>query len=240
MTFSLTPQRRRGVEMLDDPDASPALALRSLRDVARANQLFGGTHAIVREVRAIAAGLPTGAPVRLLDVGTGLGDIAAAAARALRSRNLRVQVLGLEHTTTLAHAARARCDGALVGDALTLPFADASIDIVTCSQLLHHFADAQATQLLCECMRVARIAVVVGDLRRSWLAVAGLWTSSFLLGFHPVSRHDGVVSILRGYTPSELDALVRSAAPGHVTTRRSLGFRVTAVWSPTTGSAAHA
>lgn len=226
--------------MLDDPDASPALALRSLRDVARANRLFGGTHAIVREMRTIARALPAGSSLLHLDVGTGLGDIAAAASRALQAHGVQARVFGLEHTAALAHAARTRCDGALVGDALALPFSDASIDVVTCSQLLHHFADVEATQLLRECMRIARVAVIVGDLRRSWLAVAGLWTSSFLLGFHPVSRHDGVVSILRGYTPRELDALVRGAAPGTVTTRRSLGFRVTAVWSPYARSAVDA
>ena len=38
----LTPARRRGVEILDDPAQDPKLAVRSLRDVALANRLFGG------------------------------------------------------------------------------------------------------------------------------------------------------------------------------------------------------
>lgn len=236
----MTPRRRRGVEMLDDPRASPALALRSLRDVALANRLFGGTRAIVREVRRIARARPAGSALTLLDVGTGLGDIAAAAARAVRACGHHTDVLGLEHTTTLAAAARAHCNGVLVGDALALPVADASVDIVTCSQLLHHFTDDDAERLLRECMRVARTAVIIGDLRRSWWAVAGLWSSSFLLGFHPVSRHDGVVSILRGYTTRELDTLMHRATPGRVVTRRPLGFRVTSVWSPLVERTPHA
>ena len=59
-------------------------------------------------------------------------------------------------------------------DAMALPFPDGSIDIVTCSQVLHHFDGPEADRLLQECTRVARTAVVIGDLRRSWFAVAGL------------------------------------------------------------------
>ena len=43
------------------------------------------------------------------------------------------------------------------------------------------------------------------------MAVAGLWLVSFPLGFHRVSRHDGVVSILRGFEASELSNLVQQA-----------------------------
>ena len=38
----LTPSKRRGEELLDDPAVDGGLALRSLRDVALANLFFGG------------------------------------------------------------------------------------------------------------------------------------------------------------------------------------------------------
>ena len=109
--------------------------------------------------------------------------------------------------------------------------ADASVDIVTCSQVLHHFDGEQAERLLRECTRVARRAVIVADLRRNWLAVAGLWAGSFLLRFHPVSRHDGMLSVLRGYTDGELRALVHRAT-GCVPRFVVLGFRLSATWHP--------
>jgi ubiquinone/menaquinone biosynthesis C-methylase UbiE len=118
------------------------------------------------------------------------------------------------------------------GDALHLPFADSSVDVVMCSQLLHHFFDAETAQLLREMDRVARIRVVVSDLRRSWIAAAGLWLLSFPLGFHAVSRHDGVVSVLRGFTRDELADTVSSAIAQKPVVRRHRGFRVTASWTP--------
>jgi SAM-dependent methyltransferase len=233
--MSLTPARRRGHEILDDPSLDPALAERSLRDVALANTLFGGRRAVLREVAIILEALahtPHAAPRTLLDVGTGLGDIPAAAARLARSRGQSLDTIGIELAPALAAAAGTRCTFTVAGDAMALPFADASVDIITCSQVLHHFADDEAAHLLRECTRVARHAVVIGDLRRSWLAVAGLWASSFALGFHPVSRHDGIVSILRGYTRPELHTLIERATGRSATVRHALGWRVTATWAP--------
>lgn len=223
-----TPARRRGTEILDDPSADAALALRSLRDIRLANRLFGGQRAVLHEVRALL--IAGHAPRVLLDIGTGLGDIPAAAARHALAHGVQMHTIGLERDPHLAQAARAACTHALAGDALSLPFGDDTVDVVTVSQVLHHFEEAEAVQLLRECTRVARHAVIVGDLRRHWLAVAGLWSSSFALGFHPVSRHDGVLSVLRGFTRSELHALVHRATGHEAVVRHRLGYRITAVW----------
>ena len=214
--------------------------MRSLRDVALANRLFGGRRAVLVEVRRVLRGAhatpahtndSTG-PLTLLDIGAGLGDIPRAAQRMAAHTRQPLTTIGVELVPALARAAGAACTHALAADAMALPFPDSSIDIVTCSQVLHHFHGAEADRLLQECTRVAKSAVIIGDLRRSWLAVAGLWAASFLLGFHPVSRHDGVVSIRRGFTPDELQALVARATGCVVHTRRAPGFRVVAVWSP--------
>jgi SAM-dependent methyltransferase len=121
---------------------------------------------------------------------------------------------------------------ALCGDAFSLPFADASIDVVICSQLLHHFFGADATRVLAELDRVARVRVIVSDLQRNLIAAASIWLASFPLGFHPVSRHDGVVSVMRGFEAGELRKLVRDAIGRDPDVRHRLGYRITASWTP--------
>lgn len=228
---SLAPRRRRGVELLDDPGADDALATRSLRDVAVANRFFGGTSAVLRAIAPVLA-RAGGQHLTLLDVGTGAGDIPEKA-RALAVRHgVTLTTVGLERTGAVARAAQRRAGASVVGDALAIPFADRSADIVTCSQVLHHFDDAAALPLLREMHRVARQLVVVADLRRSWAAASGIWAASFLLGFHPVSRHDGRLSVLRGYRAAELEALVLRAVGVRPAVRDRRGFRVTAAWSP--------
>lgn len=226
----VTPPRRRGVELLEEPGVDAALLRRSLADVARANRLFGGTRAVLAELELVMHELPADAV--LLDVGTGIGDIPARATRLAARRGVRLTTIGLDGAEPLAAASRAHTTVAACADARRLPFPDRSVDVVTCSQVLHHFRDEDARVVLAEMHRVARVRVIVADLRRSWLAAAGIWMASFPLGFHPVSRHDGVVSVMRGYTTPELDALVRASLGAVPAVRRRIGFRITASWRP--------
>ncbi len=222
----LTPQRRRGIEILDDPAIDPAIRERSITDVTRSNRWLGGLRAAMSELRAV---IRHENRATLLDVGTGLGDIPAEVMREMREK---VVAIGVDEARSLLVAARRRMPHGVCADALALPFRDASIDVVMCSQVLHHFEFEDAERLIREMNRVARVAVIVSDLRRSWIAAAGFWLVSFPMRFHHVTRHDGVVSVLRGFTSSELQTVVRSATGNTPVVSRRLGWRLTARWAP--------
>ena len=226
----LTPTRRRGVEILDSPDVDPAVVTRSLEDVACANSLFGGLSSAINEIRAVLPELPSRA--MLLDVGTGLGDIPCRAHAVAGKKGIDLTTIGVDAACELAVANCTSLNISVCADGLHLPFADNSIDIVMCSQVLHHFSDLDALTLLREMNRVARTRVIVSDLRRSWIAAAGLWLLSFPLRFHAVSRHDGVVSVMRGFTTTELANTVERAVARRPGAHRRRGFRVTASWTP--------
>lgn len=230
MRNPLTPRRRRGAEILDSPDVDPKLVTRSLADVARANVLFGGINSAMDELKNSLDEVPRKAT--LLDVGTGLGDIPCRARKEARRAGVELTTIGLDAAPELASASRKSVDFSVCADALHLPFPDDSVDIVMCSQVLHHFAGSDATALLREMNRVARVRVVVSDIRRSWFAAVGLWIASFPLGFHAVSRHDGVVSVMRGFTPDELADTVQEAIARRPVARRRRAFRVTTSWAP--------
>jgi SAM-dependent methyltransferase len=231
----LTPRRRHGHEYLDDPVINARVAERSMGDVARSNALFGGAHAVLVELDDLLR--PPSGPdgtraLSLLDVGTGLGDIPAHVRAYAIERGVTLCTMGLDVSETLAMAARASTLPVMRADARHLPVADGAVDIVICSQLLHHFPGDEGAALLRELNRVARRRVIVSDIRRSWLAAAGIWLASWPLRFHPVSRHDGVVSVLRGFTLDELSSVVRAAVGVAPRVRRHRGFRVTASWAP--------
>lgn len=230
MALTLTPVRRDGVEILDGEGLDPRVVERSMSDVARANTLFGGASAVLAELEPELYNLPSHAT--LLDIGTGLGDIPSRAKVRAEAHGIALRTFGVDVAPELAAASAERIDAAVCADALSLPFADASVDVVTCSQVLHHFPPGNGVALLREMNRVARARVVVSDLRRSWAAAAGLWIASFPLLFHPISRHDGVVSVLRGFTVDELRRLVAEAVGESPRVTRRLAFRVTTSWAP--------
>lgn len=252
--LSIAPPRRFDPEYLDAPSVDDALLVRSVSDIVRSNRIFGGRRAVLRSLRTILPTLPPHAT--LLDVGTGLGDLPREASRAAAARGIALQTIGLDGKLALARAAGARSNTAadltshptphrapsdsaimatvlpVCGSAFRLPFADRSVDITMCSQLLHHFRGDDARQVVRELNRVARRAVLIADLRRSWLAAAGFWAASFPLGFHPVTRHDGTVSVMRGFTGAELRETVADAIGVSPTIQYWLGFRVSAHWTP--------
>lgn len=230
MTAILVPPRRRGIEILDLPDLDPDLVKRSLADVVRCNALFGGLSAALAEIKRTLKDVPRCAT--LLDVGTGLGDIPCRARTLAKENGVDLTTVGFDSALELTRASEGSVSFAVCGDALRLPFADRSVDIVMCSQVLHHFTERDAATLVREMNRVARIRVIVSDIRRSWIAAAGLWLVSFPLRFHAVSRHDGVVSVLRGFTPDELSDTVTDAIARRPVVQRRRGFRVTASWAP--------
>lgn len=234
--------RYQGAEILDDPAVEPSDREHSLRDVERSNVLFGGRRAVMLSLRPLfdelARASTTSRPeASLLDVGTGRADLPWRAREIARRRGLALRTVALDGALTLVETARHRVDHALCGDALALPFADHSVDFVLCSQLLHHFDDDSALTLISELDRVARRRVVISDLRRSWLAATGFTVAALALRFHPITRHDGRISVLRGFTEGELGGMVVNATGVQPAIRRRLGYRLTASWTPALASA---
>jgi 2-polyprenyl-3-methyl-5-hydroxy-6-metoxy-1,4-benzoquinol methylase len=201
-----------------------------MKDVERANVLFGGRRAALAELSN--AFRTVGGTATMLDVGTGRGDIPASAVALARDMGITLHTIGMDMSQPLMEGVRNGNEQVVRGDALALPFRDKSVDIVLASQILHHFTEDSATALIAEMNRVARSSVVISDLKRSLIAVAGLWLVSFPLRFHPVSRHDGVVSVMRGFVPAELADLVQRATGLRPAVERRLGFRVTTSWTP--------
>jgi len=227
-----------GTELLDDPHAEPRATLRELGDIARLNALFGGTRAVVNALEpvfAAAAGRSRDpAPWTLLDVGTGLGDIPRAAAAAARRYGLTLRLVGVDSNPTAARAARGAGGpplGMVLADGGALPLRPRSVDIVIASQVLHHLPPAVAIRWIATFGALARRAVVVADLRRSRFAMVGVWLMSFALGFGAVTRHDAVVSLRRGYTRRELNALLGAGGAPPVARYRPRA-RLVAAWDP--------
>jgi 2-polyprenyl-3-methyl-5-hydroxy-6-metoxy-1,4-benzoquinol methylase len=228
MTVALGYGSAIGRELLDDPAADPAMVAESLRNIARSNRLFGGVSAATFGVVRLLGDRPPPV-VSLLDVGTGLGDLPRAIAARLARRGVRVVALGLELNPTAAGLARRAGLPTLRGTGLALPLADRSVDVVLLSQVAHHFSSVGVSQLAREATRVARVGVVVADLRRSRLAQVGFGVAARLLRFDPATRSDGVTSLRRGYRAGELRAVLGSAGIEAQCLHRP-GSRVVAVW----------
>jgi ubiquinone/menaquinone biosynthesis C-methylase UbiE len=227
----VTLEPAQGRELLDDPSAASALVDVSLRNIARANRLFGGAAAVRWGLRRALAGVPPGSRLTLLDVGTGLGDLPRMAGRWAARRGVRLDPFGLDRHPAAARLARRSGLATMLGDGETLPVRDGGVDLVMLSQVAHHFHPDSVVRLLRECNRVARRAVIVADLRRSAAAALGWQLATRILAFDDATRQDGVTSLRRGYSQHSFEQLLRKAGIRTEVIRRP-GARLVAVWSP--------
>jgi ubiquinone/menaquinone biosynthesis C-methylase UbiE len=181
-------------------------------------------------------------PPTILDVATGSADIPLAITRRARARRRPVKVTATDfHATTLDFARRHTADDPDVtvesADALALPYPDGAFDFALCSTALHHFDDrGDAMRVLREMDRVARHGVVVNDLARSRPALLGAQLLAVTLWRrHPVTAHDGPLSIRRAYTPPELRDLAEDAGLRDFTVHAHFPFRLALVIDRTRG-----
>jgi hypothetical protein len=220
-----------GTELLDDPAADPSLVTESLRNIARANRWFGGAAAVRFGLDRTLARIPPGHTLSLLDLGTGLGDLPRVATSWGARRGLRIIPLGLELSRIAASLAGRSGVPTAVACAGTPPVRDRGADIVLVSQVAHHLNAESVIHLLRTCDRLARLGVIVADLRRHALAASSFRVGARLLRFDAVTTMDGVTSIRRGFSREELrDLLTRAGIQGEVHQRP--GFRLVATWRP--------
>lgn len=203
--------RHLGHELLDEPVLDPVALRLNLREMARLNRLPGGVAASRRGIDRLLDGTTE---ATVLDVGTGSADLPAALVREANGRAVRVLASDLR-PEVLAHA-RARVGRlesveVLQADARDLPLIDDAVDVAHASLVMHHLDPEDAVAALREMRRVARLGVVINDLRRSPFAFAVTAVTVLALTHGRYTRHDGLLSARRAYTLPELDGLAADA-----------------------------
>jgi 2-polyprenyl-3-methyl-5-hydroxy-6-metoxy-1,4-benzoquinol methylase len=225
-TIALSPI---GHELLDDPGADPVIVTESFRNLARSNRWFGGAAAVRYGLAQVLPAGAAGTTLTLLDIGTGVGDLPRSAAKWAARRGVRLAGVGLERSRVAAGLARRGGLPSVVGCAGALPFRPRSADLVLLSQLIHHLSRDAAVEVIRAADRIARIGVVLADLRRSPVAAIGFRLGAAVLGFDAATKADGVTSVRRGYLPQELAVMLADAGVRTPVHRRP-GYRLVAAW----------
>lgn len=230
MRALFTPRRRHDPELMDAPglpEAEVADAYRVLRTVNR--QFFGGRRPILREMDRFLRENSTSGEITLLDVGSGSGDLTRIAQAYLVSKGCPTRGMAVDRDPTAIRLAHQEGLQATLADALRLPFANQSIDIITCVKFAHHFSGFSLNLLIAEMARVSRRRAIVLDIRRNWLAYAGFVAWSRVFTRNRLVRHDGPLSVLRGFIEPELWDLSRPQSDFSWSVRRYAGFQLALV-----------
>ena len=150
--------------------------------------------------------------LHILEVASGRADVLQAASHLLMKKKISLQISLLDrsvlHLPQSADWNRALPQPTLLaGDALEIPMADQSVDIVSSCLFLHHLSVEQVRAFFKEALRVSRVAVLVNDVERTR---TNYWLSHLYKFMDPskLSRHDGPTSVRQAYTFSEVETLL--------------------------------
>jgi len=222
------------LEMMDRPDADSEVLRDDLRNLRIINRYFGGLSALRKAVMPMITKGKTKETVTILDLATGSGDQPVSLAKAFRRQSQPAQITAIDRNEIMLNAAREyAADFPEIhferGDILSVPYASASFDIVTCSLAIHHCSREDAVRLLGEMNRLSRRGFVVNDLSRSRTGAATAWIYTRLTTLNPMTRYDSVVSVLRAFTKKELTEMAAEAGVHPVKIFTAPLFRLVAV-----------
>jgi len=212
-------------ELLDDDAGTPSEIAESIADLHNINRRFGGISTTLQMIESIAERSGRN-EFSLLDIGSGNGDLLAAVQPKLLASGITVSVTLLDRVYSHLGSGTP----GVVGDALKLPFADDSFDLLTCNLFLHHLAPEEVVGFVSESLRCCRIAVAIKDLIRSRLHLALVYAGLPLFNSR-ITRNDAPASVRQAYTTSELRELVDQTIAERVDISKHFLYRMgVVVW----------
>jgi 2-polyprenyl-3-methyl-5-hydroxy-6-metoxy-1,4-benzoquinol methylase len=217
-------------EWMDRPQPVSPELISDLRNLRALNRWFGSYRLVRHFLRRWI--LPND-NLRVLDLATGSGDIPRLVVEFARRRGARVEVDAVDFQASTIAIARQLSAGF---PEITYHCADIrsfgaaqSYDIVLFSLALHHFEETTAVQLLARCRDLSRGKVLVADLRRGWLAQAGVDLITRTIFREVMTRNDAVASAERAFSFAELETFAVRAGWKNFGHRR-FPFARQAIW----------
>lgn len=227
--------RDRQPEVMDEPGLDERLHHQALEGLRRGNLVSNTSRVLWRGLEA-AGVLQRVAPIRILDLACGGGDVALGLARLARRHAVRVEVHGADVSSLAIEHARAAAQRAGVADvcyfqlnALLDPL-PTNYDAIYCTLFLHHLSEMDGVALLQRMAAATRSVVLVDDLVRTRLGFALVWLGSHLLTRSPVVHTDGPLSVRAALTIEEARTLAERAGLHHAAIERHWPERFLLSW----------
>ncbi len=197
---------------MDEAAAAGEDLFYALRELELFNRFLGGQRASLKGLKYLLGGRRQDA-LQILDLGTGAGDIPASMVAWARANGLRLKIVAVDFNPRICAWAKERWSALgevefLQADVFHLPFAKESFDVVHSGMFLHHFAREEAAHLLCNMYALCRRGMIINDLHRHPFAYYSIKWLTRLFSRSAMVRHDAPLSVLRGFSETDLRELV--------------------------------
>jgi ubiquinone/menaquinone biosynthesis C-methylase UbiE len=214
--------------MMDAPVIPKKLLIRNLQELDFLNRTLGGHAGTLQGIKQLVR--LKDKQYHIADLGCGSGDTLKHIARWARMKGYNVKLTGIDINEDAIAFMEQKCRGyseitGVKTDYRTFLESAEDIDIIHCSLFCHHLTDNELTELVRLLKSRVRVGFIINDLQRTRLAWFAVRIFTTVLNGSELSRHDGPLSVLRGFTEEELAALMNRENVLNYSIRRKWAFR---------------
>lgn len=215
-------KRSYQAEMMDDFSIRDERIDNALRELKIINRFLGGISTTKAALKILNSSEKRSSTI--LDIGSGSSDNLVAAKKKFPD----IKILSVDKNLRVLTSN----DSYLIkinADAFELPFKDNSCDVIHLALFLHHFTEDQIQKMLKEFLRIVKVGIIINDLQRSYLALAGIKILTALFSKSEMVKNDGPLSVKRGFTKAELLNLLKDAGIRNLVIKWKWAFRLMVV-----------
>ena len=182
-----------------------------LRDLEKANRVTMTYRPTLDFLGRAIVGRAGG--LRVVDVGSGYGDMLRRVSRWAARAGMDVRLTGVDLNPHAARAAREVVGGEgitwVTGDAFSADVGD--VDVVISSLFTHHLREEEVVRFLRWMEGTARVGWFVNDLHRARVPYYLFGALARVMRWHRFVRHDGPVSIRRAFDARDWERMILAA-----------------------------
>ncbi len=209
-----TKYRSHEEEIMDDLDYNGPILHDALDKLAKINRWLGGNKVTINGLKKALKNHPKTKPITIVDLGCGGGDILREVSRFGKKNNYNFQLIGIDaNPNTVGYADKLSQNYDNIKfqaiDVFSEEFNTLKYDLVLTTLFLHHFKTSEITQIMHNLVSNAKVGAVVNDLQRNRLAFFLFRLFSFLFLKTKIAKHDGLVSVARGFLRKEIESIAK-------------------------------
>lgn len=213
ITFS-DKYRSKQQEFMDDLDFNGSEMKNVLNDLKIVNKFLGGNNITIDGMQELLRDHPRNKTIVVLDIGCGDGELLRQCCDFGKRNDFDFKCIGLDFNSNILEEAKNKC---LDYPKITFQKVDVFLDIESipncdialCTLFLHHFDNDKIENLLKCFLEKADLGIIVNDLQRNKHAFKLFKKFSKLFLKTETARHDGLVSVARGFKKNELEIISR-------------------------------